>query len=190
MSHKYHEPDHECRILAKLDHIKEFIMSVVSDFSDKQNAFFDRQDKAITDLQGDVKFLNDTIATLQNSPGTISAADQASLDAIQARASTISDKLDALDALTPPAGSTSGAPVVNSLSPSTGAVGSSVSISVQDSTGTTAVSFGGTAATSFSVANSTTVNAVVPSGSGTVDVVVSNSAGASAVVAAGRFTYA
>lgn len=80
----------------------EVLMSKISDFATAQNAFFDRQDKAITDLQGDVKALNDIITTLQNSAGAVTPEDQASLDALQARASAVSDKLDALDALTPP----------------------------------------------------------------------------------------
>lgn len=78
-------------------------MTAIQDFATKMNAFFDQQDTAINDLQGDVKFLTDTIAALQASPGTITAEDQASLDALQARASTVADKLAALDALTPPA---------------------------------------------------------------------------------------
>lgn len=80
----------------------EKLMSVFSDFVDKQNAFFDRQDKAVTDLQADVQNLSDQIAALKNST-TISDADKASLDALSARAQGIADKLDALDALTPPA---------------------------------------------------------------------------------------
>lgn len=77
-------------------------MSAISDFSTAINAFFDRQDKAVTDLQGDVKSLTDQIAALQNSSGAITPSNQALLDGIQTRASSISDKLDALDALTPP----------------------------------------------------------------------------------------
>ena len=91
---------------ARLEHLinERFntIMSAISDFAAKVNAFFDRQDAAITDLQGDVKNLQDQIAALQGSSGTITPEDQALLDGIQARASTVSDKLDALDALTPP----------------------------------------------------------------------------------------
>ncbi len=104
----------ECRIEAMLmaavllieetiRQTKEQIMSAISDFAAKQNAFNDRMDAAITDLQGDVKTLNDEIAALQASPGTITPADQALLDGLQTRASGIADKLDALDALTPPA---------------------------------------------------------------------------------------
>jgi hypothetical protein len=67
-----------------------------------QTAVNDQQDTAVDGLTADVKFLNDTIATLQNSPGTLTPADQASLDALQARGKTIADKLSALDALTNP----------------------------------------------------------------------------------------
>jgi len=98
-----HELLHE--ILISVNQTKEGveqIMSAISDFAAKVTAFFDRQDTAITDLQGDVKSLNDQIAALQNSTGAITPEDQALLDGITARASTVSDKLDALDALTPP----------------------------------------------------------------------------------------
>lgn len=78
------------------------IMSAISDFSAAVTAFFDRQDTAITALQGDVQALKDEIAKLQNSPGTITPEDQALLDGIQTRAKAVADKLDALDALTPP----------------------------------------------------------------------------------------
>jgi predicted nucleic acid-binding Zn-ribbon protein len=86
-----------------LQQLEHKIMSAISDFTDKQNAFNNRIDTAITDLQGDVKSLTDQITALQNSAGTITPEDQALLDGIQQRTSTIADKLDALDALTPPA---------------------------------------------------------------------------------------
>lgn len=82
--------------------MEERIMSAISQFADQMKAFNDRMDTAVADLQGDVKNLNDQIAALQNSTGTITPADQALLDGIQARAGAIADKLDALDALTPP----------------------------------------------------------------------------------------
>jgi hypothetical protein len=71
-------------------------------FATAVTAFLDRQDTAVTDLQGDVKSLNDQITALQNSSGAITPSDQALLDGIQARASAIADKLDALDSMTPP----------------------------------------------------------------------------------------
>jgi len=90
------------RIFNLLSTFKETIMSAISDFATKQNAFFDRQDKAVADLQTDVKALQDTLAKLQATPGANTPKDQASLDDVQARASTIADKLNALDALVPP----------------------------------------------------------------------------------------
>jgi hypothetical protein len=80
----------------------EKIMSAISDFSVKLNAFNDQMDVAVSDLQGDIKSLNDTILKLQNSTGQVTPEDQASLDALQARGQDIADKLNALDALTPP----------------------------------------------------------------------------------------
>lgn len=85
-----------------LHQLGDKIMSVISDFAAKQNAFNDRMDAAVAGIQGDVQALNDLITKLQNSPGTITPEDQASLDALQARAQTVTDKLEALDALTPP----------------------------------------------------------------------------------------
>lgn len=77
-------------------------MSAISDFAAKQNAFNDRIDAAVTGLQSDIDALNAEILKLQNSPGTITPEDQASLDALQARGEAIAAKLEALDALTPP----------------------------------------------------------------------------------------
>lgn len=78
------------------------IMSAISDYAAKQSAFNDRQDAAITDLQGDVQNLNDQITALQNSPGSITPEDQALLDGLTARGESIATKLEALDNLTPP----------------------------------------------------------------------------------------
>jgi hypothetical protein len=81
--------------------IDKLIMSLET-FGAAMNNFFDVQGTAIDGLAADVKNLNDQIKVLQNSPGAITAADQTTLDAIQARASAMADKLSALDALTPP----------------------------------------------------------------------------------------
>ncbi len=77
-------------------------MSAISDFATKQNAFNDRIDVAVTDLQGDIEALNAEILKLQNSAGQITPEDQALLDGIQTRSEGIATKLEALDALTPP----------------------------------------------------------------------------------------
>jgi methyl-accepting chemotaxis protein len=86
-----------------LYHIHQTIMSAISDFAARQAAFNDRIDQAVTGLQGDVKTLQDTIDKLQNTAGQITPEDQALLDQIDARADAVATKLEALDALTPPA---------------------------------------------------------------------------------------
>lgn len=100
-----------------LEQMERNIMSVISQFAEKQKAFNDRQATAIDGLvsstQGltdDVKSLNDKITALQNSPGSITPEDQALLDNLQAqgestasRAEAVSAALKALDEQTPPA---------------------------------------------------------------------------------------
>lgn len=81
----------------------EKIMSKISEFMDKLEAHNTKQEAAIEDIAGDVKFLTDKIVELQNSPGTITPEDQARLDAMESRAAATTAKLEALAALTPPA---------------------------------------------------------------------------------------
>lgn len=78
----------------------QIIMSKISEFADKQNAHNDAIDSAVSGLTGDIKSLNDKIAELQASAGTVTPEDQALLDAIEARGQSIADKLAALDAQT------------------------------------------------------------------------------------------
>jgi len=77
-------------------------MSAISDFSDKMKVHHDKQDAAIAGIIGDVQVLNDKIAALQASAGTVTPEDQALLNDIEARGAAISTKVEALDALTPP----------------------------------------------------------------------------------------
>lgn len=99
----------ECKLeqvllaLKNIDLKQENIMSAITDFATAQGAFNDRMDAAVTDIQGDVDFLNDQIAAMQASAGTLSAEDQATLDTLSLRSSAIADKLAALAAETPPA---------------------------------------------------------------------------------------
>jgi len=79
------------------------IMSAISDFAAKQKEYNDRISAAVTGISGDIKSLNDKITELQNNPGAITPADQALLDDIQAQAKAVAEKLEALDAETPPA---------------------------------------------------------------------------------------
>lgn len=79
------------------------IMSTISDFVAKQQAFNDQQSTAIDDISTELKTLNDTVTALQNSAGQITPEDQALLDQIQASSQAVTTKLQALDTLTPPA---------------------------------------------------------------------------------------
>jgi oligoendopeptidase F len=89
-------------LFRRLGKFEERVMSAISDFKAKQDAHNDKIDAAVTGLQGDIKTLNDKIDALQTSAGQITPEDQALLDDIDARGQAIADKLEALDALTPP----------------------------------------------------------------------------------------
>ena len=83
-------------------------------------------------------------------------------------------------------------PLVTSISPSTGPIkgGTVVTITGSDFTGTTAVTFGSTAATSFIVNSDTQITATAPAGMvGPVDIKVTTAAGTSAATANDQFTY-
>lgn len=88
----------QARIMRKVENA----MSKISDVGAAMNAYFDRQAVAIDGVKGDVDWLVAKIAELQASSGAVSAEDQATLDALQARAGVMADKVEALDAMTPP----------------------------------------------------------------------------------------
>jgi len=84
------------------------------------------------------------------------------------------------------------APTVTGVSPSAGptAGGTTVTITGTNLSNATAVSFGGTAATSFTLVSSTTITAVSPGGSaGGVNVTVTTAGGTSATSGSDVFTY-
>jgi hypothetical protein len=68
-------------------------------------------------------------------------------------------------------------PEITSFKPTSGPVGTSVTISGNTFTGTTKVTFGGVAATSFQVINDTQVDALVPTGAKTGKIQVTTSSG-------------
>ncbi len=80
-------------------------MSKIADFSAAVNTSFGAIATAVDGLVTDIKTLNDKITDLQNSAGTVTPEDQALLDAVQAQAAAVAEKLAALDAATeaPPA---------------------------------------------------------------------------------------
>ncbi|MDH6711174.1 hypothetical protein P3T27_007926, partial [Kitasatospora sp. MAA19] len=63
-------------------------------------------------------------------------------------------------------------PVIDSVSPASGAAGSVVTLTGSGFTGASAVRFGAVDATSFTVLSDTQITATVPAGSGTVQVTV------------------
>src|ERR1017187_10576277 len=64
------------------------IMSAISDFADKVNANF-------TQIQAGIAALDAQIQAFQNSPGTLSATDQAALDAIVASSTQLATNAQA-----------------------------------------------------------------------------------------------
>ena len=70
-------------------------------------------------------------------------------------------------------------PVVSSLSPATGPVGTAVTVRGTNFTGATALTLNGVAITGFTVINATTITFTVPAGSTTGDVIVTTAGGAS-----------
>ena len=93
-----------------LEEIKEQlnkIMSAVTDFAAKVQKSFDQLSNDLDGITAEIKTLNDTIQTLQNSPGTLGPADQAALDDIAAKSAALATKADALvvpPVPTPPTG--------------------------------------------------------------------------------------
>ena len=91
-------------------------MTSIADFAVKQNAFntdmgsqIDATGVAVNDVKTIVTNLNAQINTLQNSPGAITPADQATLDALTSSGAALDAKVQALagtvremDTLTPP----------------------------------------------------------------------------------------
>jgi hypothetical protein len=132
---------HEFVTKTDLKQIEEKIMSKVSEFAVTQNAFNDRMDIAVADLQGDVSYLVTTINTLQNSSGSVfTDSDQALLDALSVRAGVIASKLDALDAYagSNSSGSYSGSNSGSVQGPLSGGFTGNYSGTVTDLTGSTA----------------------------------------------------
>jgi hypothetical protein len=76
-------------------------MSAFSDFVTAMQGFQDRQTAALAGVAADVKGLKDQVAALI-AAGTLSPADLAAAQGIEAKAQGIADGLEALDAETPP----------------------------------------------------------------------------------------
>lgn len=77
-------------------------MSKISEFVTSQTNFNTRMAAAIDGLTADVAALNAKILELQNTSGQVTPEDQALLDALQLQAENLTEKLEALDGMTPP----------------------------------------------------------------------------------------
>jgi Bacterial Ig-like domain (group 3)/IPT/TIG domain len=80
-------------------------------------------------------------------------------------------------------------PAVTLISPSSGPVGTSVTINGTNLAGATGVFFGSLAATSFTINSTTQITAFAPAGAGLVDVTVTTAMGVSATSSADHFTF-
>ncbi len=82
-------------------------------------------------------------------------------------------------------------PTVTALSPTSGPTGGGTSVTITGTnfSGTTAVTFGATAATGVTVISATQITATAPAGTGTVDVRITTTGGTSATNASDQFTY-
>lgn len=77
-------------------------MTAIADFAAKQNAFNADVSADLDAIQAAITTLNATITTLQNSSGTVSAEDQASIDLLVTQGTALQAKADALAGKTPP----------------------------------------------------------------------------------------
>lgn len=115
---------HEFATKHDLKQMERNIMSKINEFAVRQNAFDDRIETSIKDIEGDINYLTNALSGSNSgsNSGSISQEDQALLDSLDVRASAIADKLEALDALTVWSGSNSSsnsgsvtAPVIGSF---------------------------------------------------------------------------
>lgn len=79
------------------------LMTKVSEFAAAQSAHNDRMGVALDGISTDIAALNAKIAELQNSAGQITPEDQTLLDALQAQGEALAGRIEAADAMTPPA---------------------------------------------------------------------------------------
>jgi hypothetical protein len=77
------------------------IMSVITDWAAKEQADLTTISTNLVTITAGVKKLDDLITTFQQSPGTLTAADQAALDAIQAQSKTVLAASAAIDTSAP-----------------------------------------------------------------------------------------
>jgi methyl-accepting chemotaxis protein len=87
-------------VIAVIWCVHESLMKTIQEFKTVVDAAFAKINLAVSGLSTDIKTLNDKITALQNSGGTLTEADQATLNDIATTAGAIADKAEALDAIT------------------------------------------------------------------------------------------
>ncbi len=81
-----------------LQQMEDRIMSKISEFDERQQARNAAIAAAVDGIAADLKALDDKITEFQNSEGTLSAEDQARLDALETASGALVDRLAAVDA--------------------------------------------------------------------------------------------
>lgn len=89
-------------ILHRIEQMERKVMSAITDWAAKEQADLDAISGTLDGVVTGIKALDDKITALQSSPGTLSAEDQAALDAIQQASKALVAKSQAIS-VTPPA---------------------------------------------------------------------------------------
>ena len=102
--HEDQAPHWVVKIIERLDRLHEQghkLMSKVTDFAAAVQAAFDKVNADLDTITAGITNLDNLITAFQNSPGTLSAADQAALDGIQAASQALVTKADAVSVVPP-----------------------------------------------------------------------------------------
>lgn len=83
-----------------LEELKAEIMEAIQSFATRVNAKLDEVNAGVDDIALDIAWLKSEIEKLQNSPGTLTPEDQATLDGIEARLGGTATKATELAAAT------------------------------------------------------------------------------------------
>lgn len=87
--------------LQEINNKLDKIMSQISDFAAAVQTSFDKVNTDLDNITTGIAALDTLITNFQNSPGTLSAIDQAALDAIQKASQALVTKADAINVVAP-----------------------------------------------------------------------------------------
>lgn len=89
-------------LLETIDRRTKKLMSIISDYIAKQEAWNGRIATGLDGISTDVDALNAKITELQNSPDAVTPADQARIDALVTAGEALATRVEGLDAQHPP----------------------------------------------------------------------------------------